>query len=135
MNKFNPIFSLAGRAMIALIFVLSGLSKISAIEGTQGYMEAMGVPGLLIYPAILFEVVAGLAIIAGFQTRLVALALAGFTLLLALIFHNQLGDQTQFILFIKNVAIAGGLLFLARHGAGELSIDNRRAAAAISTSA
>ena len=135
MNKFNPIFSLAGRAMIALIFVLSGLSKISAIEGTQGYMEAMGVPGILIYPTILFEVVAGLAIIAGFQTRLVALALAGFTLLLALIFHNQLGDQTQFILFIKNVAIAGGLLFLARHGAGELSLDHRRSAAAISASA
>ena len=134
MNKFNPIFSLAGRAMIALIFVLSGLSKISAIEGTQGYMEAMGVPGILIYPTILFEVVAGLAIIAGFQTRLVALALAGFTLLLALIFHNQFGDQTQFILFIKNVAIAGGLLFLARQGAGELSIDNRRSAAAISAS-
>ncbi len=134
MNKFNPIFSLAGRAMIALIFVLSGLSKISAIEGTQGYMEAMGVPGILIYPAILFEVVAGLAIIAGFQTRLVALALAGFTLLLALIFHNQLGDQTQFILFIKNVAIAGGFLFLARYGAGELSIDNRRSAAVASTS-
>ncbi len=135
MNKFNPIFSLAGRAMIALIFVLSGLSKISAIEGTQGYMEAMGVPGILIYPTILFEVAAGLAIIAGFQTRLVALALAGFTLLLATIFHNQLGDQTQLILFIKNVAIAGGLLFLARHGAGELSIDNRRSAVALSASA
>ena len=134
MNKFNPIFSLAGRAMIALIFVLSGLSKISAIEGTQGYMEAMGVPGILIYPTILFEVVAGLAIIAGFQTRLVALALAGFTLLLALIFHNQLGDQTQFILFIKNVAIAGGFLFLARVGAGELSIDNHRSVAVGSTS-
>ncbi len=134
MNKFNPIFSLAGRAMIALIFVLSGLSKISAIEGTQGYMEAMGVPGILIYPTILFEVVAGLAIIAGFQTRLVALALAGFTLLLALLFHNQLGDQMKFILFMKNVAIAGGFLFLARHGAGELSIDNRRSAAAISAS-
>ena len=133
MNKLNPIFSLAGRAMIALIFVLSGLSKISAIEGTQGYMEAMGVPGILIYPTILFEVVAGLAIIAGFQTRLVALALSGFTLLLALIFHNQLGDQTQFILFIKNVAIAGGFLYLARYGAGELSIDNRRSAAVAST--
>ncbi len=91
MNKFNPIFSLAGRAMIAII--------------------------------------------AGFQTRLVALALAGFTLLLALIFHNQLGDQTQFILFIKNIAIAGGLLFLARHGVGELSLDNRRPAAAINASA
>ncbi len=134
MNKFNPIFSLAGRVMIALIFVLSGLSKISAIEGTQGYMESMGLPGILIYPTILFEVAAGFAIIAGFQTRLVALALAGFTLLSAFIFHNQLGDQMQFIMFMKNVAMAGGLLFLARFGAGELSIDNHRSAAVASTS-
>ncbi len=135
MNKLNPVLSLAGRIMIALIFVLAGLNKISAIDGTQAYMEAMGLPGILIYPTILFEVGAGLAIIAGFQTRSVALALAGFSLLSAIIFHNQLGDQMQFILFMKNVAMAGGFLFLARHGAGELSIDNRRSAAAISASA
>ncbi len=134
MNKLNQVFSLAGRVMIALIFVLAGLSKISAIEGTQGYMEAMGLPGILIYPTILFEVTAGLAIIAGFRTRYVALALAGFSLLSALIFHNQLGDQTQFILFMKNVAMAGGFLLLARYGAGELSIDNYRSAAVASTS-
>ncbi len=134
MNKLNPVFSLAGRVMIALIFVLAGLSKISAIEGTQGYMEAMGLPGILIYPTILFEVAAGLAIIAGFKTRYVALALAGFSLLSALIIHNQLGDQMQFILFMKNVAIAGGFLLLVRYGAGELSIDNRRSAAIGSTS-
>ncbi len=134
MNKLNPVFSLAGRVMIALIFVLAGLSKISAIEGTQGYMEAMGLSGILIYPTILFEVAAGLAIIAGFKTRYVALALAGFSLLSAFIFHSQLGDQMQFILFMKNVAIAGGFLFLAHYGAGELSIDNRRSAAVASTS-
>ncbi len=134
MSNLNPVFSLAGRVMIALIIVLAGLSKISAIEGTQGYMEAMGLPGILIYPTILFEVAAGLAIIAGFKTRHVALALAGFSLLSALVFHNQLGDQMQFILFMKNVAIAGGFLFLARYGAGELSIDNRRSAAIGSTS-
>ncbi len=135
MNKFNPVLSLAGRIMIALIIVLAGLNKLSAIDGTQAYMEAMGLPGILIYPTILFEVGAGLAIIAGFQTRSVALALAGFSLLSAIIFHNQLGDQMQFILFMKNVAMAGGFLFLARHGAGELSIDNRRSAAAISAAA
>ncbi len=134
MNKLNPVFSLAARVMIALIFVLAGLSKISAIEGTQGYMEAMGLSGILIYPTILFEVAAGLAIIAGFKTRYVALALAGFSLLSALIFHNQLGDQMQFILFMKNVAMAGVFLFLARYGAGELSIDNHRSAAVASTS-
>ena len=135
MNKFNPVFSLAGRAMIALIFILSGLSKVSAIAGTQGYMESMGVPGILIYPAILFEVGAGLAIVAGFQTRFVALLLAGFTLFTAFMFHNQFGDQMQFIMLMKNVAIAGGLLFLVRNGAGELSLDNRRPVAVISTSA
>ncbi len=134
MNKLNPLFSLAGRVMIALIFVLAGLNKISAIEGTQAYMEAMGLPGILIYPTILFEVAAGLAIIAGFQTRSVALALAGFSLLSAFVFHNQLGDQMQFILFMKNVAMAGGFFFLARYGAGELSIDNYRSAAVASTS-
>ncbi len=134
MNKLNPVFSLVGRVMIALIFVLAGSSKFSAIEGTQGYMQALGLPGILIYPTILFEVAAGLAIIAGFQTRSVALALAGFSLLSALIFHNQLGDQTQFILFMKNVAMAGGFLFLARYGAGELSIDNHRSAAVAYTS-
>ncbi len=129
MDKFNPVFSLAGRVMIALIFVLSGFNKISAIEGMQGYMEASGLPGILIYPTILFEVAAGLAIIAGYQTRLVALALAGFTLLSALIFHNQLGDQMQFGMFMKNIAMTGGFLFLVRFGAGELSIDNRRSVA------
>ncbi|MFQ5981821.1 MAG: DoxX family protein [Woeseiaceae bacterium] len=130
MKKVDSVLSLAGRVLIALIFVLSGLGKTWAIEGTQGYMEAMGLPGILIYPTILFEIAAGLAIIAGFQTRVVALALAGFSLLSALIFHNQLGDQIQFIMFLKNVAIAGGFLFLARYGAGELSVDNRLSAPA-----
>lgn len=133
MNKLNPIYSLGGRILMALIFVLAGLNKIGAIEGTQGYMEAMGVPGILIYPTILFEVGAGLAIIIGYQTKLVALALAGFCIVTAVLFHNNLGDQTQFILFMKNFAMAGGFLFLARDGAGEFSLDNRRASGAAVT--
>jgi len=128
MTRFNPFFSLGGRIMIALIFVLAGLKKTGAIEGTQGYMEAMGVPGILVYPTILFEIGAGLAIIVGYQTRLVSLALAAFCLITAFVFHHNLGDQTQFILFMKNVAMAGGFLFLARDGAGEFSLDNRRSA-------
>ena len=130
MNKLNAFYSLGGRILIALIFVLAGLNKIGAIEGTQGYMEAMGVPGILIYPTILFEVGAGLAIMIGYQTRIVALALAGFCIVSAVIFHNNLGDQTQFVLFMKNFAMAGGFLFLARDGAGQLSFDNRRKPAA-----
>ena len=124
MNKLNVFYSLGGRILIALIFVISGLNKIGAIEGTQGYMEAMGVPGALIYPTILFEVGAGLAIVIGYQTRVVALALAGFCLVTAFIFHNDLADQTQFVMFMKNVAMAGGFLFLARDGAGEPSLDS-----------
>jgi len=126
MNKLNSFYSLGGRILIALIFVLAGLNKIGAIEGTQGYMQAMGIPGVLIYPTILFEVGAGLAIIIGYQTRIVALALAGFCIVTALIFHNDLGDQMQFVLFMKNFAMAGGFLFLARDGAGQPSLDNRR---------
>jgi putative oxidoreductase len=126
MHKLNSFYSLGGRILIALIFVLAGLNKIGAIEGTQGYMEAMGIPGVLIYPTILFEVGAGLAIIIGYQTRTVALALAGFCLVTAFMFHNNLGDQTQFVMFMKNLAIAGGLLFLARDGAGQPSLDDRR---------
>jgi putative oxidoreductase len=133
MNKLNPIYSLGGRILMALIFVLAGLNKIGAIEGTQGYMEAMGIPGILIYPTILFEVGAGLAIIIGYQTRLVALALAGFCVVTAVLFHNNLGDQTQFVLFMKNFAMAGGFLFLARDGAGKFSLDNRRASGAAVT--
>ena len=133
MNKLNPIYSLGGRILMALIFVLAGLNKIGAIEGTQGYMEAMGVPGILIYPTILFEVGAGLAIIIGYQTRWVALALAGFCIVTAVLFHNNLGDQTQFVLLMKNFAMAGGFLFLARDGAGEFSLDNRRVSGAAVT--
>jgi putative oxidoreductase len=133
MNKLNPIYSLGGRILMALIFVLAGLNKIGAIDGTQAYMEAMGVSGILIYPTILFEVGAGLAIVIGYQTKLVALALAGFCIVTAVLFHNNLGDQTQFILFMKNFAMAGGFLFLARDGAGEFSLDNRRASGAAVT--
>ena len=130
MNKLNVIYSVGGRVLIALIFVFAGLGKIGAIEGTQGYMEAMGVPGILIYPTILFEVGAGLAIMVGYQTHIAALALAGFCVITAVIFHNNLGDQMQFVLFMKNFAMAGGFLFLARDGADQLSLDNWRATAA-----
>lgn len=130
MNNLNSIYSVGGRILIALIFVLAGLNKIGAIEGTQGYMEAMGVPGMLIYPTILFEVGAGIAIMIGYQARIVALALAAFCLVTAFTFHNSLGDQTQFVMFMKNLAMAGGFLFLVRDGAGQPSLDSRRMATA-----
>ena len=125
MQAYIPYFNSVGRVLIAAIFLLSGLSKISGYEATQGYMDAMGVPGGLLPLVIVFEVFAAVAIIVGFQTRLAALALAGFTLVSAVILHGNLGDQTQFIMFMKNVAIAGGFLFLVANGAGALALDNR----------
>ena len=118
--------SVVARVLLAHIFVMAGMNKIVGYAGTQGYMESMGVPGMLLPLVILVEVGAGLAIIIGWQTRLAAFALAGFTVLSALIFHNNLGEQMQMIMFMKNLAIAGGLLLLAEHGAGAFSLDNRK---------
>lgn len=129
MNKLHDVGELAGRILLAAIFVLSGWSKIGGYAGTQGYMESMGVPGALLPLVIAVELGAGLLIVAGLWTRLAALALAGFTLLSALLFHANIGDPMQQIMFLKNLAIAGGFLVLFARGAGPLSLDARRARA------
>lgn len=113
------------RILMALIFVLSGLSKIGAADAIRGYMHAMGLPSALLWPTILFEIGAGLLIVVGYQTRIVAAALAGFCLVTAAIFHNQLGDQIQMIMLLKNLSMAGGFVLLAFVGAGALSVDAR----------
>lgn len=118
-------FNAVGRVLISAIFMLSGISKVSAYEATQGYMAAMGVPAEALPLVIAFEIGAPVAVIIGFHTRLAALALAGFSLVTAALFHAELGDQTQFIMFMKNIAIAGGFLFLVANGPGPLALDNR----------
>lgn len=126
MTTFDKSAELAGRALLALIFLLSGLGKIGQYAGTQEYMAAAGVPGLLLPLVIALEVAGGAAILLGWRTRLAALALAGFSLLAAVLFHGQVQEQIQMILFLKNVAIAGGFLLLFVHGAGPWSLDARR---------
>lgn len=121
----KKISELTARLLLAQIFLLAGVSKITGYADTQGYMEAMGIPGALLPLVILLEVGGGLAIILGWQTRLVAIALALFSLAAAAIFHNELADQIQMIMFMKNIAIAGGFILLAVHGAGGYSLDNR----------
>lgn len=116
---------LTARLFLGHIFLIAGVSKIGAYEATVGYMDAMGVPGILLPMVILLEVAGGLAIIAGWKTRYAAIALAGFSVVAAAIFHNNFADQMQMILFMKNIAIAGGLMLLAVHGAGAYSVDNR----------
>jgi putative oxidoreductase len=122
------LFSLASRLFLALIFLVAGWGKVNAIDGTVGYMTSMGIPaaGVLIYLTILTEIGGGLLIAIGYQTRIVAFLMAGFTLLSALIFHFNFGDQMQAINFMKNIAIAGGFFSLVANGAGAWSIDGRK---------
>ncbi len=125
MNNMQILATPVGRVLIAAMFVVSGLGKIFGYQGTAGYMEAMGVPGVLLPLVILLEVGGGLAIIAGWKTRPVAFALAGFCILSALIFHADFSDQAQMTNFMKNISLAGGFLFLVANGAGAYSLDNR----------
>lgn len=125
MNTLQNSAELTGRILMAAIFVLAGASKITAYAGTQQYMAAMGVPGAMLPLVIALELGGGLLLIAGYQTRLIALALAGFSVASAALFHNNLADQTQFIMFFKNIAMAGGFLIIAAHGPGAYSLDRR----------
>lgn len=127
MNTKTQSYAMAvARVLMALIFILSGLSKIGAAEAIRGYMEAMHVPGSLLWPTILFEIGAGLLIVAGYRTRIVATLLAGFCLLTAAIFHREFSDQIQMIMFLKNLSMAGGFVLLASVGPGHLSLDARK---------
>ena len=123
MSKYS---SLIARILLSHIFIMAGISKITGYAGTQGYMESVGVPGILLPLVIILELGGGLALLVGWQTRLVSYAVAAFTVIAAVIFHSNLADQMQMILFMKNFAIAGGLLLLAEHGAGAFSLENRK---------
>ena len=129
MTQIQSLSAPLGRVLIAAMFLIAGFQKIPGYAGTAGYMEAMGVPGALLPLVILLEIGGGLAIAAGWQTRVIAGLLAGFTLLSAAIFHADFGDQMQTIMFLKNLAIAGGFLFLVANGAGRLSLDALRSRA------
>jgi putative oxidoreductase len=128
-NKRNATLAstaeVAGRFLLGLLFVLSGLGKLGAYASTAAYMSATGVPGALLPVVIATEVFGALAIVLGWKTRIAAFLLAGFSLLTALTFHNNFADQTQMIMFLKNLSIAGGFLLLVANGAGPLSLDRR----------
>ena len=122
----NQYLHLAGRILLASIFLISGLGKIADPAGAIAYMQAMGVPAVLLWPTIALEVLGGLAIVIGYQTRFAAYLLAGFCILAALLFHHNFADQMQMIMFLKNISIAGGFLLLASSGATALSVDSRK---------
>ena len=126
------------RALLAFIFIMAGLQKIGGYEGTQGYMEFMGVPGSLLPAVIAVEVLGGIALLIGFQARVAAVLLAGFTVIAGVIFHllpsfgmEAMAAQGEMIHFMKNLAITGGLMMVVIFGAGAWSLDNRRGSSAV----
>jgi putative oxidoreductase len=132
MSQIQAPALLAARVLLSFLFIMSGIQKITGYAGTAGYMEMMGVPAILLPLAILVEVVGGFAILAGWQTRIAAVLLAGFSVVTGLLFHyaavsgqDAMADMTQTIMFMKNITIAGGFLALAASGPGAWSLDAR----------
>ena len=121
-TKLDAGLLLGGRALMSAIFIFAGYGKLAGYAATQGYMEAMGVPGGLLPLVIALELGGGLALLLGWQARIAAFLLAGFSVVSALIFHFDFADQMQSILFMKNLAMAGGLLYVAAVGAGAFAV-------------
>jgi putative oxidoreductase len=136
MKYFENVLNLLGRIAIAALFLPAGLNKLMGVEGTTGYFSSLGLPAvaILVWIVIAIEILGGVALILGYRTRLVAIALALFTLLASIAGHAfwAAPADAAFIaqlLFFKNIAVIGGLLVLASSGAGSISIDGRKSKA------
>src|SRR6266850_4345001 len=129
MLKENPYVGAVGRFLIAALFLISGLAKIATPALTQGYIASAGLPfPLLAYlVAIVIEVGGGILLIIGYQSRIVASAMAVYTVAAALGFHRDFADQNAMAHFLKNISITGGLLQIVALGAGTFSFDSRLA--------
>ncbi len=121
----TKILDVIGRIFISIVFLLSGFNKIGNYQGTVGWMESFDLPGFLIIPAIILEIVAPILVIIGYQTRIAAGALSLFCIATAIIFHTDFSDQMQLIAFMKNFALAGGFLFLVVNGAKGYCLDKK----------
>jgi putative oxidoreductase len=128
LSGFNDIALLIGRILIAVLFLMAAYGKFKGLGGTTAYFTRLGVPGPSIAAPIvaIFEALVGLLILVGFKTRLVALAIAVFVVIAALLAHTNFADQNQINHFLKNLAIAGGCLALFVSGAGAFSVDAKR---------
>jgi len=127
LKRFGP---LAGRILIAVIFVFAGFGKLTGLDGTAGYIASKGlpIPYVLAVAAMIVELGGGVLLVLGFKTRCVAAALLLFTAATALFFHNFWAlpadqVQNQMIHFMKNISMVGGLLYVVVYGSGPLSID------------
>ena len=119
------ILDLCARILISILFFLNGIFKIMKYDGAVSWMESYGIPGLLIIPAIILEIVGPILIILGYKTKITAAILSVFCLVTAIIFHNDFDNQMQLTSFLKNIAIAGGFLFLVVNGSKKFSLDSK----------
>jgi len=122
---FSNIFDLIGRIFISSIFLLSGINKFKNYEDSHEWMESFGVPGILLIPAIVLEILAPVLIIAGYHVKISAALLSLFCIATAVIFHADLSNQMHLIAFFKNIGLAGGFLFLVIYGAKDYSLDKK----------
>ena len=117
------VIDVLGRIFLSTLFLIEGTNKIFNYEGTIQYMENFGVPEYLAIPAIILEILFPLLLIIGYQTKIAALVMMIFTIVVAIIFHTNFDDQMQFITFFKDIAIAGGFIIIFVNGAGKFSVD------------
>lgn len=120
LTKYAPLLA---RIFLAAIFIPAGFMKMGDVAGFAGYMASGGVPGVLAWPIILFELALGASMLLGFKARPMALLGVGFCLLTALLFHLVPADQMQMTFFFKNLGIAAGFLMIFAHGAGLAALD------------
>ena len=119
------IFDLLARILISALFLINGIFKITNYDGTFDWIEGYGMPGALLIPAIILEILGPILIIIGYQTKITAAFLSLFCLATAVIFHNDFSNQMQLTSFLKNIALAGGFLFLVVNGSKKFSLDNK----------
>ena len=119
------ILDLVGRLFISLVFLLSGINKIGNYEGSIGWMESFGMPGIFLIPAIILEIGAPISIIIGYKVKIAAALLSVFCIATALIFHTDFSNQMQFVSFMKNIALAGGFLFLVINDTKDFSLEGK----------
>ena len=122
----SNIFDLLGRILISALFIISAYNKILSIDGTMSWMEGYGMPGLLLYPVIAFEIILPLFVIVGYNARISAALLAIFCIATAFIFHLDFSDPMQKINFLKNIGLAGGFLFIVANGTKDWAVDKEK---------
>lgn len=123
MQSLRDYAPFAARVLLGILFLMAGVGKLGDVQGFAGYLQSGGLPAFLAWPSILFEIAVGVFLIVGWQVRYTALAGAAFCIVAGALYHNNFADQMQMVMFLKNLAIAGGFLALFSHGAGKLALD------------